>query len=134
MGRVQVGINPRHVILNHGLLYVSLNKSDKLVKYDIINKQVVGTADTDRRPRTIATTSDGKLVFVVCYYGESLQAFRSEDLTLLGRWESRLHPVAVDVFEDGDTVEVWVGNYSSGTIQVFTMKSSRGLSVPSIDQ
>ncbi len=120
--RFKVGVNPRHLIINQGFLYTSLNISAKLLKIDIASGEIVKSAKTNSTPRTIALSKDAKIIFVVCYNGDSLQAFDADNLTLLGTWTSKSHPVALDVCQDGDTFEVWVGNHSSGTLNLFTIK------------
>ncbi|MGE5557380.1 MAG: beta-propeller fold lactonase family protein [Bacillota bacterium] len=119
---IKIGANPRHVIMGGGYLFVSLNIGARLVKFDLASGKIVKSANTEKNPRTIALSKDGKIVFVSCYGGNFLQAFNAEDLSLLGSWECKLRPVALDVFQDGDNMEVWVGNHTSGNIKVFVFK------------
>lgn len=117
---IWVGPNPRHIVLAGQFLYASLNAGSKIVKVDLTTRKVLRKADTGKYPRTIVLSADGKVLYVVCYKSDELQAFTTQDLQLVGNWKSALHPVAVDLFTDGETREVWVGNYSSGTIKVFS--------------
>lgn len=119
---IRVGVNPRHLVLHNGYIYSSLNIASKLIKLDLITGKVVKTVNTLKSPRTVAISGDGKVLFVSCYTGNSLQAFSTEDLTLLGTFPSTTHPVAVEAYQDGDTIEAWVGNQSSGTLKVFTFR------------
>ena len=105
---------------NH--LFTSLNIPSKLIKYDLVTQKIVRTANTEKLPRTIAISKDGQVIFVVCYKGDYLQAFSADNLALLGKWQSRVHPVCVDVYQEGDIIEAWVGNHSSGTLKVFTFR------------
>lgn len=116
---IRVGANPRHIVLGGGFLYVSLNAGSKIVKVDMATRKVVKIAKTGKYPRTIVLSADKKTLFVVCYKSDELQAFATKNLSLIGSWKSALHPVGVDLFAKGGKREVWVGNYSSGTIKVF---------------
>lgn len=117
---IKIGRNPRHLVLDESFMYVSLNMLAKLVKFDLSTDKFIKSVKTGRTPRTIALTKDKKIIFVVSYRGNALQAFSADDLKLLGSWKSSVHPVGVDVYQEGDSLEVWVANYSSGTINVFT--------------
>lgn len=115
-----IGSNPRHVVLAEPYAYVSLNKSAQLVKMDLTENQIVGQSKTARSPRTIALSHDNRFIFIVCYHANRLQVFKADDLSQVADLETYHHPVAVDVADLGDSIEVWVGNYSSGTIDVFS--------------
>jgi len=123
---INVGRNPRHIVVAGDFMYVSLNMLAKLVKIDLTADTLVKSAKTGRTPRTIALTKDKTIIFVVSYRGDALQAFSTEDLKFLGSWKSSVHPVGVDVYQDSDLLEVWVANYSSGTIRIFTFKKLPG--------
>lgn len=119
---INVGINPRHLIRFGDYIYCSLNLGAKLVKIDTTTEKVIQKTSTGRSPRTISITKDGKYIFVTCYNENQLQAFDADSLQLIGSWESNGHPVAAEVFQDGDFIEVWVGNHTHGTVKVFTFK------------
>ncbi|NLW46698.1 MAG: hypothetical protein GXY86_05125 [Firmicutes bacterium] len=119
---INVGINPRHLIRYGDYIYCSLNLSAKLVKIDTNTEKVIHKVSTGRSPRTISITKDGKYVFVTCYNADQLQAFDADSLKLIGSWESKGHPVASEVFREGDLIEVWVGNHTYGTVKVFTFQ------------
>jgi DNA-binding beta-propeller fold protein YncE len=119
---INVGINPRHLIRYGDYIYCSLNLGAKLVKIDTNTEKVIKKASTGRSPRTISITKDGKYVFVTCYNADQLQAFDADSLELIGSWESKGHPVASEVFREGDLIEVWVGNHTYGTVKVFTFQ------------
>ncbi|MBI4824206.1 MAG: beta-propeller fold lactonase family protein [Nitrospirae bacterium] len=120
---ITVGLNPRHIAFRDGLLYTSLNIESMLAVVDTAKNTMVKTS-TCKSPRTIALTGDGKTLFAVCYNSDMLQAFSADGLRPIGKWPSHSHPVGVDVFQDEDLIEVWVANYSSGTLKVFTFKQS----------
>src|SRR5690606_6407051 len=103
---INVGINPRHLIRFGDYIYCSLNLGAKLVKIDTTTEKVIQKTSTGRSPRTISITKDGKYIFVTCYNENQLQAFDADSLQLIGSWESNGHPVAAEVFQDGDFIEV----------------------------
>jgi len=119
---IKVGVNPRHILTDGSFLYASLNKVSKLVKVDLETGEIVKGVNTCALPRTIALSRDGKILFAACYRGNAIQAFSADDLSLLGSWESRVHPVAVDIYQQDETIEAWVGNYTSGELNIFTLK------------
>ncbi len=118
--RIVVGVNPRHLVISDGFLYSSLNIAGKLIKIDLRNLHIVGQVKTLPSPRTVAISQDGRYVFVVCYNIDYMQVFTANTLAPVGRFTSTLHPVGVTVYQNERSYEVWVGNYSSGTIKIFT--------------
>ncbi|NLY75698.1 MAG: hypothetical protein GX075_10380 [Firmicutes bacterium] len=121
---INVGVNPRHLIRFDNYIYCSLNLGAKLVKIDTTTEKVLQKADTGRSPRTISITKDGKYIFVTCYNADQLQVFDADSLKLIGSWESKGRPVAAEVYQEGDLIEVWVGNHTAGTVNVFTFKAN----------
>ncbi len=117
--QIVVGINPRHLVISNGHIFSSLNIAGKLIKIDQ-NWNIVESVNTLPSPRTIAVSQDGLVIFVVCYNINYLQVFSADSLKHIGRFQSSSHPVGVTVFQSEDAYEVWVGNYSSGTIRIFT--------------
>jgi YVTN family beta-propeller protein len=123
-GEINVGLNPRHLIDNGSHIYVSLNQTARLVSIDTAKGRIDASAQTCKSPRTIALGARRSVAFVVCYNSDRLQAFGLPGLSLLNSWESPGHPVGVDTYEDGSTLEVWVANYTAGTIKVFSYDTS----------
>ena len=117
---IKVGINPRHMVMYKGDLFVSLNLSAKLLKVNPISRKIIKSVKTFRKPRTIALTEDGQYIFSVSYLDNYLQVFSTDDLHLIGNWRSAVHPVGIAVYQNESTIEAWVANYSSGTIKIFT--------------
>ena len=122
-GEITAGINPRHVITDGKYLYVTLNSESRLVKIDIENRQIIAQAQTGKSPRTAVLSKDGKYVFLVCYYSNTMQAFSASDLKLLGEWESSEHPVGLDIYEDNGITELWTCNYLNGTLKIFDFRT-----------
>ncbi len=121
---IRVGVNPRHILLDGHYLYASLNMASRLVKVDTRTDRVLDSADTDMAPRTVAISRDKRFIFAVCYKGGELQAFSGGSLRGQGAWKSPGRPVAVDVYQGGDIYEVWVGDYTAGRLNVFTLKDT----------
>ena len=128
-GEINVGRNPRHLVDDGNHIYVSLNQTAKLVSVNPAKGVIDASADTCKSPRTIALGANRSIAFVVCYHSDRLQAFTVPDLNLVDSWASAGHPVGVDTYEDGPALEVWVANYTAGTIKVFSFDTSG--SVPS---
>lgn len=125
--QIHVGVNPRHIVMRDGYIYSSLALSSKLVKVNLTSQKVVKSVDTKLSPRTIALSRDGKIIFVTCYTGNYIQAFSTEDLSLLGSWKCPGAPVAIGLHQEGDIIEAWVGNEKGSTLKVFTFRFSRSL-------
>jgi 6-phosphogluconolactonase (cycloisomerase 2 family) len=119
--RIEVGINPRHLIIQDRQLFVTLNSSAKLVRVQLDSHQIDRTT-TAPTPRTLVSTADGRFLFVTCYTGNCLQMFSADSMTLMGSWVSTGHPVCIDIFQSGANIEAWVGNHTGGTIRVFDLK------------
>ncbi len=117
-----IGSTPRHLITSRDFLYASLSSPEKLLKVDLQTLETIQTSSTDDDPRTITFSNDSSIIFVTCYAGQVLQAFSSEDLSLLGSWESKGKPVGVDIFQEGNKLEAWVCNYTASTINVFSFE------------
>lgn len=118
---LRVGVNPRHLVLSFDgrYLFVSLNISARILKIDTSSFKIVASSKTARTPRTVCLSPDGRLVFVSCYYGNVLQVFDTQNLKLIGTYKSLLHPVGVTVWQEGNQIEAWVANQTSGTIKIF---------------
>ena len=130
---IKVGANPRHIVLGGQFLYVSLNAGSKIAKVDLATRKVVNVAKTGKYPRTIVLSADEKTLYVVCYKSDELEVFNANNLKLLGSWQSSLHPVGVDLFLNGKKREAWVGNYSSGTIKIFSFPVEKFVAVKEAD-
>ncbi len=120
---ITVGVNPRHVITDGKYLYITLNSESKLVKIDIESSQVIAQTQTGKSPRTAVLSKDGKYVFLVCYFSNTMQAFSASDLKLLGEWESSEHPVGLDIYEGNGITELWTCNYLNGTLKIFDFRT-----------
>jgi YVTN family beta-propeller protein len=121
---IPVDPNPRHLVILGGSLFVSINSGARVLKIDLGSDRVVAAADTDTTPRTIELSPDGRFVFVTCYYADTVQAFSSDDLTLVAEWDSSVHPVGIDLYQEGQLIEAWIANYTSGTVKVITLEET----------
>lgn len=115
-----VGRGPRHLLINDNDLFASLNSAAELLKIDVRKDKVEERIKTLPTPRTIQLTEDGRLIFSVSYRGNMLEAFYTKNLAKAGEWISEESPVGMDIYQNENIVEVWVCNYNSGDIKVFT--------------
>jgi YVTN family beta-propeller protein len=122
-GEINTGINPRHVVTDGKYLYVTLNSESRLVKINAESGKVEAQVETGKSPRTAVLSKDGKCIFLVCYFSNTMQAFSASDLKLLGEWESSEHPVGLDIYEDNGITELWACNYLNGTLRVFDFRT-----------
>lgn len=121
-----VGNTPRHLLLQDGKVYVTHSSTDKLQVLSSDSLKMIQKVTTGQDPRTIAFSPDGRLIFVVCYEDHTLQVFRSRDLKLLATWPCKGAPVGVDVWQKGNKLEAWVGNYKYSTVKVFCIDMMLG--------
>ncbi len=122
--QIKVGVNPRHLIINGDYCYTSIEITSKLAKIDLNTNKVIKIVPTQKSPRTIAVSPDGRIILVTCYTGNSVQAFDAADLKLIGSWQCTGHPVAVTVYQKDGALEAWVGNESGSTVKLFTFKET----------
>ncbi len=118
----KVGITPRHIVSNGENLLVSLSSPEKIVRLGQDSLKVLQTASTKDDPRTIALSADNKFLFSVSYADDLLEVLDSKTLKVLRTEKSSHKPVGVTVFQKADTIEAWVGNYSSSQLAIFTYK------------
>lgn len=119
---INVASNPRHLVMDtKGRLFVSYNMLSEVACIDPLTGQTLFTAKTESHPRTIILSKNGQFLFVTCYKGNKLDVFKIVDngLVKIYSLDSKGRPVGVDIFEDDDTLEAWVCNYTIGTIKVF---------------
>ena len=130
-GEINVGRNPRHLVDDGTHVYASPSieppSSSALAPQAGL---IDASADTCKSPRTIALDANRSIAFVVCYHADRLQAFSLPELRLINSWECSGHPVGVDTYEDGSALEVWVANYTAGTIKVFSYDTSHPAVAP----
>lgn len=117
-----VGHNPRHLLDTDQSIYISLSKTEKLVKLSQSGLKELKRSSTKDDPRTISLSPDKSLLFATCYSDNTLQIFDAHNLQLLLSVPCKGKPVGVDVFQKGDLVEAWVGNYISSTVNIFSFK------------
>ncbi|MFT6963404.1 MAG: DNA-binding beta-propeller fold protein YncE [Flammeovirgaceae bacterium] len=118
----KVGITPRHIISNGKHLFASLSSPEKIIRLGQDSLKILQTASTKDDPRTIALSADNKFLFSVSYADDLLEVLDSKTLKVLRTEKSSHKPVGVTVFQKADTIEAWVGNYSSSHLSVFTYK------------
>lgn len=119
---MRVGLNPRHMLLHNGKLFISINLSDQIASLDLASGELI-KSPTCIRPRTISMDTQAGVIYSVCYREDRLQAFTMDTLELIGQWDSPPHPVGLDLFTNGQgTMEAWVANYTTGVITVYDLQ------------
>lgn len=118
----KVGVTPRHIISDGKILFASLSSPEKIVRLGLDSLKILQTSSTKDDPRTIALSADNKFLFSVSYADDVLEVFDSKTLQVLRTEKSSHKPVGVAVFQKADTIEVWVGNYASSNLSVFTYR------------
>ncbi len=122
-GEKTIASNPRHIVQHGGFMYISFNKLNQVGKIDKKTLRQVKTAETQAGPRTIALSDDGRFLFVTCYHADRLQVFETSEMKLAGTWKSQGKPVAVDLFQQGDQMAAWVGNYVQSNVKIFDFRA-----------
>lgn len=117
-----VGHNPRHLLNTGESIYLSLSKTESLLKLQQDSLKEEKRIKTKDDPRTISLSADKSLLAVGCYGDDVVQVFDAQSFKLLATVKSAGKPVGLDVFQNGDQVEVWVGNYTASRINVFSFK------------
>ena len=122
IGYIKVPVNPRHMVIDGNIMYTSININSKIVKIDLSSNKVILSSNTKKSARTVALSKDKKIIFVTCYRGNYVQAFRTSDLKLIAEWKSYKGPVGIDIFQKKDYIELWIVNYSTGILKVIELK------------
>lgn len=119
---IKTKVNPRHIILDGCYMYVSINIGGELIKVDLNSDKIVLSEKTNSLPRTLALSPDKKILFVVCYHGNTILAYDSSTFKLLGSWKGIGNPVGIDLYQQGSTIEAWIAQYSSGIVKIITVE------------
>lgn len=128
-GLIHAAVNPRHLFINGDFLYVSINIGAEIMKIALGTNRIVKASRTDHLARTLALSPSGKYAFVVCYSDNILDVFDTDSLVRIGRFKTGIHPVGVATYQNGDTIEAWVCDYS-GKINIFTFLDSLNTTKP----
>jgi DNA-binding beta-propeller fold protein YncE len=115
--------NPRHVTADStGHLFISFNTLSKIACIDPVSGRTLFSAATAARPRSIALSADGLLLFVTCYEGNQLQIFRvnSKSFKLIYSIACSGKPIGIDLYETTTSIEAWVCTYMESSLKVFT--------------
>jgi hypothetical protein len=97
------------------LLYVSINDEARIAKINLKNN-AVSYCETGSEPRSMALSSDGKMLYVVNFDESSLSKVNTKYFTMEQRLETAYHPIGIAL--DESKGEVWVACYS-GSLQVY---------------
>ena len=85
-------------------------------KIDLRHGSVVRKVTTGSAPRSMAMSPDGKALYVVNYFSNTVSKVRTGDMRVLQNVSVNSSPIGITY--DAPTHSVWVACYS-GTIEVF---------------
>lgn len=122
---LQVAYNPRHVVADsYGRLFVSFNALAQLACISASTGKLLFKTDTHGSPRTIVLSKNQKFLFVTCYADNTLDIFKINihGFSRIASLKSDGNPVGADIYEDENVLEVWVCNWMSGVLKVFTFR------------
>ena len=111
-----VGRGPRHLCLRADTLYISLNKDNKIVKFNTRKGTKIGSVRTGKAPRSMVLSRDGQYLYVVNYKSNTMSKVRASDMSIIESVKTKSHPIGITF--DPFTENIWVACYS-GAIQIF---------------
>jgi YVTN family beta-propeller protein len=113
-----IGSNPRALVLSpdNKKLYATLNRSGKVVSYDLAKRKLISSVTTGKAARSLTISTDGSALFVVNYESGSLSKIRTAGLKVVQSIYVCNHPIGVTFDETTD--RTWVACYH-GKIKIF---------------
>ncbi|MYA74346.1 MAG: hypothetical protein F4Y27_06690 [Acidimicrobiaceae bacterium] len=113
-----VGTSPRSLVLSADdrYLFATLNHGGGVVKIDLANRAVVGSAATGVGPRSMSISDDGTAIYLVNYHSNTFSKVRTADMVELQRIVTPDRPIGITY--DPQTRRVWIATYG-GTIQIY---------------
>jgi YVTN family beta-propeller protein len=93
-----------------------LNGEGNVAKIDIKTGKVVDKVTTGEAPRSMTISDDGKHIYVVNYFSNTVSKVRTSDMKV--RDTVRVNASPIGITYDPETNRVWVACYS-GSIMVF---------------
>ena len=115
---IYIGSNPRAIVLspNNKILYATLNRSGKVVAFDLVKSRQIASVTTGKAARSLAISSDGTALFVVNFASGTVSKVRAADLKILQTLKVCRQPIGVTYDESTD--RTWVACYL-GQIKIF---------------
>ena len=113
-----IGSNPRALVLSpdDSILYATLNKSGRVVAYDLNRGKVIRSVKTGNAARSLDISSDGTSLFVVNFSSGTLSKVRASDFSIIQNIKVCKEPIGVTY--ESIHKRVWVACYE-GLIKVF---------------
>jgi YVTN family beta-propeller protein len=93
-----------------------VNGEGTVAKIDLRHGVVTRKVSTGDAPRSMAISPDGKALYVVNYFSNTVSKVRTGDMRVLQNVSVNSSPIGITY--DAPTHSVWVACYS-GTIEVF---------------
>lgn len=118
---IHIGSNPRALVLSpdNKTLYATLNRSGKVVAFDLVKKKQIASVTTGKAARSLTISTDGSALFVVNFESGTVSKVRAADLKVLQTLKVCSHPIGVTY--DESTNRTWVACYK-GQIKIFDNK------------
>lgn len=115
---IHIGSNPRALVLSpdNKTLYATLNRSGKVVAFDLAKNKQMASVTTGKTARSLAISTDGTALFVVNFESGTVSKVRAVDLKVLQTLKVCKHPIGVTY--DESTNRTWVACYH-GQIKIF---------------
>ena len=106
-----VGRSPRHLVLSPDgdTLYATLNGEGVVAGIDLATEEVTKIT-TGQAPRSMDIAADGRSLYVVNYFSDTVSKVRTADMTVLQTIDVANKPIGITY--DHGTGQVWVASYS----------------------
>ena len=113
-----IGSNPRALVLSpdQKTLYATLNKSGRVVAFDLDANRVVRSVRTGNAARSLDISTDGSSLFIVNFSSGTVSKVRTDDFSILQNTKVCKEPIGVTY--ESQNKRVWVACYE-GSIKVF---------------
>jgi len=106
-----IGRSPRHLVLSPDgdTLYATLNGEGVVARIDLATEEVTKIT-TGEAPRSMDIAADGRSLYVVNYFSDTVSKVRTSDMTVLQTIDVANKPIGITY--DRGTGRVWVASYS----------------------
>lgn len=118
---IYIGANPRALVLSpdNKTLYATLNRSGKVVAYDLVRSRQIASVTTGKAARSLSISTDGSALFVVNFISGTVSKVSTTNLKVTQSVWACNHPIGVTF--DESTNRTWVACYH-GQIKIFDNK------------
>ena len=106
-----IGRSPRHLVLSPAgdTLYATINGEGVVARIDLATEEVTKIT-TGQAPRSMDIAADGRSLYVVNYFSDTVSKVRTSDMTVLQSIDVANKPIGITY--DRGTGQVWVASYS----------------------